>query len=514
MIQNPAFQKWLHAWILLGAGALLPFALAPYGLWPLALVSTATLCALLSKLDSRRCLRGAFFYGLGLFGHGASWVYISIHDFGFTGVALALALTAIFVVFLALFSSIPFYLFGKIDRKKPTYLVLGFAVLWVIGEWLRSWMFTGFPWLYLGYAHIESPLAGFAAFGGVFLISFFSAVIASTVWIMMSSLSSMYQSAIPRRAGVQSLVSTLGAIAGLFLLPAALNQIEWTHTDEEAQSISIIQPNVELIRKWNPYFFPGIMSELDEAADQHWHSDIQLWPEAAIPSLFHDNQDYINDVRARASNTNTNVISGVLYDNLEPYEVYNSIVGLGAASGVYFKQKLVPFGEYVPLEDMLRGLIAFFDLPNSVIRRGPFRSNAISARSTSGQAYIVAPFICYEVVYPDFVADNAKNAKLLVTISNDAWFGNSIGPHQHFDMVRMRALENQKYFARSTNTGISAIINHRGEVLEQGDQFTREVISGQVQLREGVTPFVILGSYPIIIFCLVTLGFMLFRGRT
>ena len=529
MSTKPAALNWLSVSVLLFSGALLPLAFAPYGLWPCALISTAVFYHLLHAQPAKRCSLRAFIFGLGLFGHGASWVYVSIHDFGFTGVPLAILLTGLFVIFLSFVFSLPFYIYGHVygqghntgsGKKSSRYSlnsILLFSAIWVIGEWLRSWLFTGFPWLYIGYGHIDSPLASFAPIGGVFFLSFLSLTlscfllnIAISLYRTLSKMGSAKKNVRSRNraAAIQAIAVVATLVVGFIL-----NNVEWTEKVDEPQTVSLVQPNVSLERKWDPYSSPGILEELDDAANEHWHSDIQVWPEAAIPSLYHDIQFYIDDVQNRATNTQTNVISGVLYDNQEPFEIYNSIIGIGSASGVYFKQKLVPFGEYVPLEDYLRGVIAFFDLPNSIIRRGPYRSNAITAKTQTNHNYIVAPFICYEVVYPDFVAANSADADLLVTISNDAWFGRSIGPHQHLEMVRMRALENQKYFARSTNTGISAIINHHGKITLSSKQFVQDVITGTVELRTGQTPFTILGSYPIILFCFAICIFSFSRKR-
>jgi len=242
-------------------------------------------------------------------------------------------------------------------------------------------------------------------------------------------------------------------------------------------------------------------------------ADIQIWPEAAVPTLYHNSEIFLDAVNQGFSDTN--IFTGILFDEESSYEVYNSIIGLGKAEGRYFKQKLVPFGEYVPFEDQLRGLIDFFNLPNSVIRRGPYLPNALQATRSDGSRYIIAPFICYEVVYPDFVADNAKDAELLFTISNDAWFGKSAGPHQHFEMVRMRALENQKDLIRSTNTGISAIVNYRGEISLRAEQFIKTSVTGKVELRQGQTPFNRFGSTPIILLCiLLCASSALIRMRT
>jgi apolipoprotein N-acyltransferase len=306
------------------------------------------------------------------------------------------------------------------------------------------------------------------------------------------------------------LLACLGVI-GIWAVPYALKEYQWTQTQDEKQSVALLQPNIELYKKWNPVHFPEIFEGLYELSSAHWDKDIQVWPEAAIPSLFNNVRIFTDDIDDKAKETQTHIFSGVLYDNPDPFEVYNSITGLGLAQGIYFKQKLVPFGEYVPFEDQLRGLIDFFNLPNSVIRRGPFKTNSLKASTKTGKQYSVAPFICYDVVYPDFVAKNAQDADYLITISNDAWFGDSNGPLQHFEIARMRALENQKYMLRSTNNGVSGIIDEQGRALIMSEQFVETSISGFVELREGHTLFASWGSKPILLICFLVIGVCYFR---
>ena len=166
----------------------------------------------------------------------------------------------------------------------------------------------------------------------------------------------------------------------------------------------------------------------------------------------------------------------------------------GADSGLYHKRHLVPFGEYVPLEGLLRGLIAFFDLPMSSFSSGPADQPPLSV-----QGLRIAPFICYEIVYADLVAAALPEADVLLTISNDTWFGTSAGPLQHLQMARMRAVENGRPLIRSTNNGVSALVDHHGNILARGKQFTREVIRGEIQPAEGLTPFARFGSTPILL---------------
>jgi apolipoprotein N-acyltransferase len=243
------------------------------------------------------------------------------------------------------------------------------------------------------------------------------------------------------------------------------------------------------------------MGILREQTAKHWDKDLIIWPEAAVPLMYHDALNFLSDIGAEAAATNTGIITGILYDDPEVYAFYNSIIGIGRADGIYFKQRLVPFGEYVPLEKWLRGIIAFFDLPNSIIFPGP-REQAI----LSFEGFNIAPSICYEIVYPDLVARLAQDAALLVTISNDAWFGQSIGPKQHFQMARMRALENRRYLLRATNTGISGIIDPQGQIKVLAPPYRQGSAAGaDIKLLTERTVFSYLGSWPIIVLCLALL---------
>jgi len=209
---------------------------------------------------------------------------------------------------------------------------------------------------------------------------------------------------------------------------------------------------------------------------------------------------------------NTALITGIPYQQNQsepqPGKFHNSIVGLGQASGLYHKQKLVPFGEYMPLPESWRPLLSFFNIPMSQFAAGDHSQALISVNNES-LTYSIAPFICYDVVYPDFVASQSTDSGLMITISNDAWFGLSNGPLQHLGIVKMRALENGRYVLRSTNTGVTALIDNRGNVVEKLPQMEFGVLSAQAEVRTGNTPFNIWGSWPILILCF---GVLLFIG--
>ena len=503
-------RKTQHA-LALAAGILPTLALAPFEFWPCALLGPALLALLLFNTAYTTALLRSWLFGLGLFGSGASWVYVSIHDFGFTGATLAMVMTFIFVAFLALVFAIPFTVFARFARPSPAMWVAVFPALWVLGEWSRSWLLTGFPWLYNGYAFGETMLSAWAPIAGVWSLSFvsvFSGTLLGYCAIRLYGLVSRNDRAVYNNTPQHALLLLLASVA--WLVPAIFSDRMWTHDTGIDESIAIIQPNIPLPMKWDPFSHPEIMAVLDDASSAHWDKSIQFWPEAAIPGLLGDAQYFANDISERARASHTNIFAGALSDDWQSYSVYNSIIGLGVGSGVYHKQRLVPFGEYVPLESYLRGVISFFDLPSSVIRVGPNLPSGLSATSMNGELFNIAPYICYEIVYPDLVAENSANSELMVTISNDAWFGDSIGPLQHFEMARMRAMENQKYLVRATNTGISGIIDWRGKVVAATPQFERTTLSGTVRRINGTTPFTKTGSWPVVSLCflLVLLGGM------
>ncbi|MEP1706140.1 MAG: apolipoprotein N-acyltransferase, partial [Marinobacter sp.] len=190
-------------------------------------------------------------------------------------------------------------------------------------------------------------------------------------------------------------------------------------------------------------------------------------------------------------------------DRIEDFTYHNSIMAIGSGGGIYHKQKLGPFGEYVPLQQWLRGLIGFFDLPMSSFSRGPANQSPLEANGIR-----IMPFICYEVAYPDFVATNARNSDMLLTISNDGWFGDSIGPLQHLQIARMRALETGRYMLRGTNNGVTAIIDEKGQITETIPQFERAVMTGEVYAAEGNTPYMQSGSWPVLTLAAILIVFV------
>lgn len=479
------------------AGALLTLSLAPFGIWPAAIAGCALYAYLLAGCTARQALFRGWLFGLGLFGSGASWVYVSIHVYGAAPPILAGSLTLLFCAGLALLHALQAWLYVHFVRPLPGGMLLGFAALWVLFEWLRSWLLTGFPWLYLGYAHVDTWLAGWAPITGVYGLSFTVVFTASCLFLAW------------RSRQTAALVSYAGLLATLWGGGLLLKPIEWVAPAARLPlSVAVYQPNIPLERKWDRREYPSILEQYERSIRPLFDHDLILWPEGAIPRVLDQARPFLDPIARRASVTDSTVITGISRRDAQR-KYYNSIVALGLGRGEYDKQRLVPFGEYVPLEKWLRGLIAFFDLPMSQFSRGGPDQGPLQAGN-----HRVAPLICYEIVYPELVARSAQNAELMVTISNDIWFGKSIGPLQHLEMARMRALENGRYLLRGTNNGVSAIINHRGAIVTRSEQFVEATIVGDAQVMLGHTPFTSFGSKPILIALVLLLGSMALLYRT
>lgn len=452
------------------AGILTTLTASPFELWWLGPVAAGLIYLGIHTLTPGQAALRGWSYGLGLFGSGASWVYVSIHDYGYTGVPLALLLTVLFVAGLALFPAVTLWLYRRLTGPRLAWL--SFAGAWVLGEWLRTWLFTGFPWLLLGTSQVDSPLAPWAPVGGVYLLSLITALTGS---LGVELLRRRWWAALP--------------IAALWLVPLVL-PAQWTSPAGEPLRVALLQGNLDQAIKWtaegqreaaNRY------SELTRAQDDD--PDLIVWPEAALPMFEREARPILERVQSNLA-PDTALLTGILQRDGEGL-YYNSVIGLGDVEGAYRKTHLVPFGEYLPLESLLAGTIAFFDLPMPAMTPGPEGQAPLRAAGTT-----IGNAICYEIIYADRVAAQARHAALLLTVSNDTWFGRSIGPLQHLQMARLRALENGRQVIRATSNGVTAIIDERGRITARAPQFEIASLTGEVTPMQGLTPFTRTGSWP------------------
>ncbi|WII95054.1 apolipoprotein N-acyltransferase [Moraxella haemolytica] len=492
-ISTPRLPIALAMLLSLVAGLVFSFSLAPYYLWPLAIFSVMGVYALLiNEMSTRRAFWIGQAYGFGVWVVGASWLYNSIHEYGNVPAWAAAVMIGLMALIMGLFHAVSACVFVRFLGRQP----LAFASLWVVQEWLKTWVLSGFPWLFVGYAFTEqSWISGIAPVLGVFGISFVVVLFAASVVELF------YQK-------VGFLVLSILAI----LVGFVLQSVDWVEPDGRTLSVSLVQGNISQDMKWLTDYQTQTLEIYDNLTKSEWGRDVVVWPEVAIP-MFHDEaMPFLQDMAKQAHDSQSSWITGLLYRDLKGYDenkhayppIYNSVAAIDATGdSLYRKQQLVPFGEYIPFEGMLNILPNLDNMQGLMsISRGHANQSPLAVKD-----HTIGAAICYEVAYPDTTRHNAKNADVLVTVSNDAWFGTTAGPWQHLQIVQMRSLETGRYFMRATNTGVTAIINHKGGIDAIVPQFERTVLRGEVPSLIGVTPFVRFGSYPILALALLLIVF-------
>lgn len=472
---DPArFSGWQAALLAVVAGVLTVPAFAPFGIWPLAIIGPSILFRLLQApgIATGAGFRLGYLFGLGLLGAGVSWLYISIGQFGAITLPMAVGLTLAFILFIALYYGLFAYLALRLGEGRAVWAqVLIFAALWSLLEWLRGWLLTGFPWLTLGTALIDSPLAGFIPVLGDYGLGLLAALQAALLWQL-------------RR--VWAWVPILAAwLAGM-----ALGGVSWVQPEGQPLKVSLIQGNIEQRLKWRPEQFRPTLQRYLELTDRAIDSRLVIWPETAVPAFAHQVEDILlRPLDAEARARGQDILLGLPIR--KPTGGYtNSMLNLGLSGrAAYDKQHLVPFGEFLPFKAWLGPLMDWLRIPMSDF------SNGSDKRPLLTLAGLPAGIsICYEDAFGAEVAQALPEAAFLVNASNDAWFGDSLAPHQHLQIARVRALESGRYLLRATNTGISAIIDPSGRLVSVSPQFQAAVLSGDIQPFSGATPFVSLGN--------------------
>jgi apolipoprotein N-acyltransferase len=483
---------WLIAFL---AGIALVFAFAPVHFYWLLFISPAIFYFLLIKHPAKPASLIGFFYGLGFFGVGISWVFVAIYVFGGTPAWLAVLITLLFSIVLACFFAVLAFILQRFFPQNNLSKSLGvYPALWALLEVLRSWIFTGFPWLILGHAVPDTAFAGFAPIFGPYGTSFII-VFASSLFLL---------AAVPFLGKAKLIngwqvtnVAWFG-LAIFFALALLLKLIPWTHPLNKPLSVSLVQGNIQQSLRWDPQEVENILSTYQALTEGHYQSDLIVWPEAAIPLTPTEAKPLFDKIETNLAATHSALITGIPMPAGVSY--YNAVMALGDARGMYMKRHLVPFGEYVPLENYLRGLIQFFNLPMSAMMAGNMNQALITVHGLP-----LGVYICYEIAYDAVVRADLPEAKLLVTVSDDAWFGDSLAPAQHLQISQFQALATGRPLLAVGNNGITAIITYQGRLQSIIPQFMPGVLTGMVSAYEGTTPWVLLGDTPWIILMLLVL---------
>lgn len=487
MAQSSKTSNFVNPVLSLLAGAALTLAFAPYDLWIVAVVSLAVLFYLWRKSAPKAAFILGYLYGLGMFGVGVHWLHISINLFGGVNIAGTYVLTYTLVAFLALYPALAGYISRKYFSENETLcLLLAFPTVWVLSEWCRSWIFTGFPWLNLGYSQTDTWLAGWAPLTGIYGISWLVTFCAALLTYLFVT-------------KIRQQLIAAAALVFIFAVSFFINEIQWTTPDAKTKTVTLVQAAIAQELKWSPRLQQHTIDLYTTLSKPYWGSDLILWPETAIPMFYHQATSLIEILQSQATTHRTDFMSGFPIRDSANGKYYNGIITLGSRQDIYYKRHLVPFGEYLPLDRWLRPLLDSLGIPMSSFSAGTDKPLLHAAGVPIGVS------ICYEDVFGEETIDALPEARLLINVSNDAWFGDSIAPHQHLQMARMRARETGRYLLRATNTGISAIIDDSGRIVDQSPQFTPHALHGTIHTFTGNTPYAIYGNYLIVMLNILAL---------
>ena len=487
----------VRAAVATAAGLALALAFAPIDIWPLAVLAPAVLIWLWQGTTPRAAALLGFCFSFGTFGAGTYWLYISVHGFGQAPVWLALLLMLALVCIMSSYQAL---LGWSIARWLPAHgaarWLVGVPAAWLLVEWLRGWLFSGFSWLSLGLSQTDTWLRSFAPLVGMHGISALLLLGAGACVTMVLG---------TRR-------DRWLASASLLLpwpIGSGLDHVEWTQIAGAPVRVAVVQGAIPQDEKWldsNRDTTLRIYRDLTRTA---LGTPLIVWPEAAAPDLANNLVGYLGDLYKEASSRGSALVLGVLRVDPPPTgrrgqeQYFNAVVALASHVSWYDKRHLVPFAEFFPVPSIVRRWLRLMSLPYSDFTHGADEQPPLPAAGLE-----LALTICYEDAYGSSQLKVLQRATALINVTNDAWFGHSSARYQHLQISRMRALEAQRWMIRAANDGVSAVIGPRGEVTARAPEYQATVLRSELVPLKGLTPYARVGNWPVVSLALGALGFI------
>ena len=490
---------WRPLALALALGALLPLAFAPFDYWPLAIVCPAILMQLWTGVTPRRGAQLGFCFGVGTFGAGTWWLYISVHGFGGAPVWLSVALILVLVTVMASYHALLGWLSVKFLPAQGAWRwYAGLPALWLLIEWWRGWFLSGFPWFSLGYSQTDTWLAAYAPVCGVYGLS-------ALLLLQAGALAALWQGQSRSRLAAVLLISLIW-VGGW-----GLQRVAWTAPAGAPVPVAILQGAIPQDEKWQIENREPTMALYRRLNDQALGARLIVWPEAAIPAMANEIVPFLADIQASSRGQNSDVLMGVLRLGDNGVDYYNSIIALTGGVAFYDKRHLVLFAETFPVPAFVRSWLRLLSLPYSDFSPGSIYQTPLAAGGLR-----LAPSICYEDAFGSAQLGLVNRADVLVNVTNDAWFGRSPARYQHLQISRMRALEAGRFLLRAGNDGVSAIVGPRGELLAVAPEYRSAVLRGTVVPRGGLSPYTRVGNWAVLLLAFgaaAAAGYRRRRGR-
>lgn len=466
-------------------GLILPLAFAPFHIPGAAVLSIAFFYAQLIDEKNPHPILNGLFFGLGYFGLGISWIYVSIHEYGHLNSLISALITLSFLTYLSLFPAAVAGLSKRLlNHRFPFYSSFVFSALWVLFEFLRSSLFTGFPWLLVGYGQFDAPSKYLLPVVGVFGVSFLTCLAAC---LLSTSI---------KFKGTKRYL-TLMLFICLLLSPSLLHYVEWSQQKAEKLSVGVIQANLSMRDKWDEDLFWRLLQQYKNETEKLLGTQLIVMPESAIPLPPSYIEDFLTQMSTKAKQSGSAVLLGIPHPTMMDEDSYsNAMISLGAAKGLYLKQHLVPFGEYIPKP--LQTISKWLAIPQ--VNLSPGKKNQTLVKV---QRHPIAALICYELAYGDLLRRQLPKAEWIVSISDDGWFGHSLAMYQQLQMAQVRSLETSRYQVVANNDGLSSVIDAQGELIASSPAFSADTLKASIVPSIGSTPWILFGDSPIFIFCVL-----------
>jgi len=446
------------------------FAFAPFSIKPLLLVSYAYLIRSV-LINNTHTFKKLIFWAIGHWGFGMSWLIVSVYYYGETNIFISLIIFALLTLFLTLCFGLPLIALKyrlHSGKSRSKYLeILYISSLLILFELSRYYLLNGVPWLIPGTIFLDTPLHSIYSLVGVTGGSFIIYLIASSIAIFWEHRYKIF-------------------FGSLILFIPIIDQNKKTEFDF---NVSIIQPSSDPFQKYNLGYKSYIENNiLDLIKNTSAESQMIVLPEAELPYSLNSNdfRQFINKINRK----DKEIIMGVW--NISDKTLFNSLINVNT-NEIYNKRHLVPFGEYIPFVSLLRGLIDFFDMPMSNVSHGRSIQDNIQVSSIEGVKF--SPLICFDVAFGNTVRKSNISSNFIINVSNDTWFGKSMGPYQHLAITRIRAIENNKWVIRATNDGISAIITNNGTIVDKIDKNISGVINSGINFTYKRSLYNIFGHF-------------------
>lgn len=485
-----ASQPFVQNAVVLLCGIVIPFAFAPYNIYPIAVIAPAIVFYIWINDRPKEALWHGLLFGCGMFASGLNWLIASLHDHANLSLFSSLLIYSIIVFLLSIWFALAGWLASRFSssQKWPA-LLLFLPSLWVITEIIRTHFLTGFPWLLLGYSQIDTSLALFSPWLGIYGVSYLTAICSSLLVLLFTS--KQYKWAF------------LAGLVTIFTFPVLFLGTTLNQQDKTSINVTLIPGNIPIKQKWQPQYIENILQYYLTRSENAQHTDLIIWPESALPTtLERMPASYMGKLKALASSNKADfVIGAVEMPSTKPQKIlYNSAIVIGRQGGTYRKQQLIPFLEFYPLAFGRELIRKYFNIPMSSYQHGLPNQPPIIASGTR-----IGVSICYELAYPELIRLSSSNAALLINLAEDGWINQPKATAQILQIARMRALETARYLIRVSNNGPSVVINSEGDIIAGNNNDYSQPVQSTVQKNHNQTYYTKLGNLPVYIILLLSL---------